>query len=172
MMMALGMFVFSLSTLAYQELQRQTDWKHPGNSRVGRRDAYQFTGKGEDSITLSGWLAPELSGSLYALDALRLMADTGKAWILIQGSGRIVGTFVITSMTENKTHLAANGNPARLDFTIVLKRTDDNVPSLLSSLGDPGSIKNMLGLDGLRKTADEALRDIQSGLGSFTGSRQ
>ena len=37
MMMSLGMFVFGLPTLAYQDMQRQTNWRHPGNSRVGTR---------------------------------------------------------------------------------------------------------------------------------------
>ena len=37
MMMSLGMFVFGLTTLAYQDMQRQTSWRHPGNSRVGTR---------------------------------------------------------------------------------------------------------------------------------------
>jgi phage protein U len=35
MMMALGLFVFSLRTASYQELQRVTNWRHPSNSRVG-----------------------------------------------------------------------------------------------------------------------------------------
>ena len=41
MMMILGMFVFSLPTLAYHELQRQTEWKHASTARVGLRDAHQ-----------------------------------------------------------------------------------------------------------------------------------
>ncbi|PRC90984.1 Phage protein U [Solimicrobium silvestre] len=156
-MMALGMFVFSLPTLAYQELQRQTEWKHPGTSRVGTRDAHQFTGKGDDTITLSGWIAPELTGSLYSLDALRMMADTGQSWILIQGNGRILGTFIITGLTENSSHLAATGAAGKVDFTISLKCIDDDLPGLMNSLGDPGSIKNMLGLDGLARGANDAL---------------
>ena len=39
MMMALGMFVFSLETLAYQEFQRQTDWRHGSTSRIGSTPA-------------------------------------------------------------------------------------------------------------------------------------
>ena len=146
MMMTLGLFVFSLSTLAYHELQRQTDWKHPSTPRVGTRDAHQFTGKGDDIITLSGWIAPELTGSVYGLDALRLMADTGKSWILIQGTGRIYGSFVITSLTENKSQLAKNGDAARIAFTLSLTRTDASVPSML---GDLSSVKNMLSIEGI-----------------------
>ena len=80
MMMALGMFVFSLETLAYQEFQRQTDWRHGSTSRIGTNPARQYLGRGEDSITLPGVLLPGLVGSPLSLDTLRMMADTGKAW--------------------------------------------------------------------------------------------
>ena len=60
MMLALGMFVFSLRTAAYQELQRQTDWRHASNNRVGAAPARQFVGRGEDAITLPGIILPEL----------------------------------------------------------------------------------------------------------------
>ena len=157
MMMALGMFVFSLSTVAYHELQRQTEWKHPSTSRIGTRDAHQYTGPGDDTFTLSGWLAPELTGSLYSLDALRLMGDSGKAWILIQGTGRIYGTFVITSMTEGKTILGKNGAPQRVDFSISLKRTD---AGLLAMLGDIGGLKSMASIEGIANRLTDSVNGI------------
>lgn len=134
MMMALGMFVFSLPTLAYQELQRQTEWKHPGSPRVSTRDAHQYTGKGDDIISLTGWIAPELTGNVHALDTLRFMADTGKSWILIQGTGRIYGSFVITHLSEKKTELDNRGDTRRISFTITLKRMDETVPNLLGDI--------------------------------------
>lgn len=167
MMMALGMFVFSLPTLAYHELQRQTEWKHPSTSRVGTRDAHQYTGPGDDTITLSGWVAPELTGSLYSLDALRLMADSGKAWILIQGTGKIYGTFVITSMTEGKTMLGKNGDPQRVEFSISLKRTDVGV---LALLGDIGALKSMASLEGIaNRLTDSVNGAIGSAVGNIVG---
>jgi len=48
MMMALGPFVFSLSTLAYQQLQRQMAWRHASSERIGARAAWQYLGTGED----------------------------------------------------------------------------------------------------------------------------
>jgi phage protein U len=167
MMMILGMFVFSLPTLAYQELQRQTEWKHPNTSRVGARDAHQFTGKGDDTITLSGWIAPELTGSVYSLDALRLMADTGKSWILIQGTGRIFGSFVITSMTEGRTVLGQDGDAGRIEFSITLKRTDESVLGLLNTLGDLGSIKNMLSLEGISNSVNNV---VSAGVSTFNNA--
>ncbi|MBM1199315.1 phage tail protein [Pseudomonas fragi] len=138
MMLALGMFVFSLSTLAYQELQRQTEWRHPSSSRVGAAPARQFIGRGDDSITLPGIIFPELAGTTLSLDALRLMANTGKAWPMIEGSGRIYGLWVIESLSETKTVFFRDGTPRRIEFTLSLKRIDDDQLDLIgaaSSLG-------------------------------------
>src|SRR5450830_912990 len=168
MMMILGMFVFSLPTLAYQELQRKTQWKYASNGRIGRRDAKQFTGPGDDTMTLSGWVAPELTGSLYSFDALRLMADTGKSWILIQGTGRIYGSFVITELAETRTVIDGNGNPAKVEFSITLERTDDNVPALIGR-GDISDLRNMLTLDSLTSSIGDSVREtIGSAVGGIT----
>ncbi|EDA4152968.1 phage tail protein, partial [Escherichia coli] len=54
MMLALGMFVFMRQTLPHQTMQRESDYRWPSNSRIGKRDAYQFLGVGEENITLAG----------------------------------------------------------------------------------------------------------------------
>ncbi|MGL6093948.1 MAG: phage tail protein [Pseudomonas paracarnis] len=138
MMLSLGMFVFSLSTLAYQELQRQTDWRHASNSRVGAAPARQFVGRGDDVITLPGILFPQLAGSVLSLDAIRLMANTGKAWPMVEGTGRIYGLWVIESLSENKTIFFRDGTPQRIEFTLVLKRTDDDSIDLLGAATSVG----------------------------------
>lgn len=133
MMLALGMFVFSLSTAAYQELQRQTEWRHTSSSRVGAVAARQFVGRGDDSITLPGVILPELAGSGLSLDALRLMANTGKAWPMIEGSGRIYGLWVIESLAETKSLFFRDGTPRRIEFSLTLKRIDDERLDLLGA---------------------------------------
>lgn len=138
MMLSLGMFVFSLSTLAYQELQRQTNWRHASNSRVGAPPALQFVGRGDDTITLPGIILPELAGSVLSLDALRLMANTGKAWPMVEGTGRIYGLWVIESLSETKTVLFRDGTPRRIEFTLTLKRTDDDRIDLLGAATSTG----------------------------------
>lgn len=134
MMMALGQFVFSLSTLAYQEFQRQTDWRHGSTSRIGARPARQFLGAGDDSITLPGVLLPELTGGLPSLDEIREMADTGKAWVLVEGTGRIYGLWVIESLSETHSLFFADGTARRIEFSLVLKRVDDDRIDLLGTL--------------------------------------
>lgn len=133
MMMALGMFVFSLQTLAYQELQRQTDWRHPSSNRVGTNPARQFAGRGDDAITLPGLILPELAGSPISLDALRMMADTGKAWTLVEGTGRILGIWVIESLSETRTLFFQDGTARRIEFSISLKRIDDGKVDMLGA---------------------------------------
>jgi phage protein U len=133
MMLALGMFVFSLHTAAYQEMQRQTDWRHPGSNRIGAQPARQFLGRGEDAITLPGIILPELAGTVLSLDALRLMADTGKAWPMVEGTGRLCGLWVIENLTETRSLFFRDGAARRIEFNLSLKRIDDGRIDLLGS---------------------------------------
>lgn len=133
MMMALGMFVFSLETLAYQEFQRQTEWRHGSTSRIGTNPARQYLGRGDDSITLPGVLLPALAGTQLSLDTLRTMADTGKAWPLVEGTGKIYGTWIIESLSETRTLFFRDGQARRIEFTLSLKRIDDGRVDLLGS---------------------------------------
>lgn len=126
MMMTLGLFVFEVKSLPYQQLQRSSQWRHPSQNRVGQRPAYQYLGPGEDTITLSGTLVPELTGGRVTLDDVRVMADEGKAWPLIEGSGRVYGYWSITAVQETSTVFFRDGVPRKIDFTINLVRVDED----------------------------------------------
>ncbi|WP_336873908.1 phage tail protein [Pseudomonas juntendi] len=134
MMLALGMFIFSLPTLAYQQLQRQTDWRHAANSRIGAQPARQFLGRGEDDFALPGVLLPELAGSMMSLDEIRAMANTGKAWALVEGTGRVYGLFVIESLSETRSVFFQDGTARRIEFSLTLKRVDDGRVDLMGAV--------------------------------------
>ena len=125
MLMALGQFVFSMSTLAYQDMQRQNQWRHPSHSRVGARPARQFVGPGDETISLKGVVAPELTGSTKTLDEVRAMAGTGQAWSLVSGTGDVYGAYVIESVSETSSHFLPDGTPRRIDFSLQLARVDE-----------------------------------------------
>ncbi|MBB6243671.1 phage tail protein [Rhodanobacter sp. MP1X3] len=144
MLMCLGQFVFQLSDLAYSELQRSTAWRHAANSRVGARPARQFVGPGDDAITLSGVLAPEVAGKLDSLDTLRGMADAGDAYAMIDGAGRVFGAWVIETLSEGGSAFTQDGIARRTDFSIGLKRSDD----MLVSSAPPGNGATMATIDG------------------------
>lgn len=122
MMMIFGMFVFSIPTATYQSLQRTTSWRHASNSRVGQAPAYQYTGPGEDNITLDGSIVPEF-GSQLSLTALRLMGNTGKSFPLIAGNGKIYGIWKIDSLDETQTYFFKNGQPRKVEFSLKLSKT-------------------------------------------------
>jgi phage protein U len=128
-MMSLDQFVFSLTTAPFKELQRQRSWKHRASARVGARDASQFTGMGDDTITLNGLVAPEAIGSTASLSRLAKMADAGDAYVLVDGIGTVYGVFVIESLNETQTYHTKEGIPRRIEFTLTLKHVDDSVLS-------------------------------------------
>ena len=136
MMMALGFFVFSLHTAAYQEMQRQLAWRHASVPRMGDRPASQFIGPDDETITLNGVLLPELAGERLSLDVLQAMADTGDAWPLIEGTGRIYGLYVIESLQTTRTLFFQDGAARRIDFAISIKRVADTGLELGSMLGE------------------------------------
>lgn len=127
MLLALGMFVFGMDSLVYNQVQRRRSWRHPTNDRVGARPAGQFAGPGDDVITLPGVLAPGLTGRREALDELAAMADLGEAHTLVDGDGEHFGAYVITDLDETRRHIMIDSRPRLIDFTLTLKRMDDDV---------------------------------------------
>ncbi|QDQ27686.1 phage tail protein [Chitinimonas arctica] len=125
-MMSLGMFVFELITLPFQEMQQDIGWRFPTASRIGKRPARQFLGPDDETITLSGVLFPEeLTGGERELALVRAMADEGKAYPLIAGTGDIYGVFVIEALKVTRQLFYVDGSARRLEFTLSLKREDD-----------------------------------------------
>jgi phage protein U len=133
-MLTLGLFVFQLQTVPYQSLQRDVDYRWPVNNRVGLRPLPQFLGVNEEKITLSGVLMPEITGGRLSLMALNLMADEGKAWPLLEGSGTIYGMFVVNSVSETHTEFFSNGAPRKIEFTLTLTRVDESLAAMFGDM--------------------------------------
>lgn len=124
MLLALGMFTFGISTLAFDELARRASWRHATSPRIGARDAVQFTGPGEETIAIPGSVYHEIADGDVSLDELRRMAATGDAWSLVDGMGYVYGAFVITGIDDRRKAFFPNGKPRQIDFSIDLLRVD------------------------------------------------
>ncbi|EIW9342156.1 phage tail protein [Klebsiella pneumoniae] len=146
MMLALGMFVFMRQTLPHQTLQRDAEYRWPSNSRVGKRDSFQFLGPGEEKITLAGTLYPELTGGKLTMTAIRLMADQGRAWPLLDGTGTIYGMYVINNISETGSLFFSDGTPRKIDFTLTLTRVDESLAALYGDIGEQA--KSLIGKAG------------------------
>ncbi|MCX8962691.1 phage tail protein [Erwinia psidii] len=150
MMMIYGLLPFMRQTLPYSELQQSVDYRWPTNSRIGQRASAQFLGVGDEKITLTGELRPEVTGGAVSLLSFKLLADEGRAWPLIGGNGTVYGMFVTENFAATHSEFLSNGSAQKMTFTLSLKRVDD---SLTSMFGD------------LKKQADGLI----SGAGSLSG---
>jgi phage protein U len=67
-----------------------------------------------------------VAGDPVSLDELRAMADTGESWVLIDGTGKLMGRFVIESIDETRTVFFADGAARQIEFSLTLARVDDD----------------------------------------------
>ena len=127
MILSLGQFVFSVDTLTFNELQRSRSWSFANNDIAQGRPQYQFTGVGEETISIPFLIYQEHGfGNRQSVDDLAEMADTGAGYVLIDSSGYIYGVFAIDSIDDTRSYLTINGVPRKVDGTLKLTRVDDN----------------------------------------------
>lgn len=122
MLAAIGMFVFDTSSALFDELARSRAWRHGRTDRFGAMPASQFLGPGDDKVTLSGRIVPGLAGKYSAIEALSAMADTGEAFPLADGTGKLFGQFTIDGVEETHKNLIDTGQARVIDFTLTLTR--------------------------------------------------
>lgn len=129
MLLALGLFTFGIDTLAFDDLQRRASWRHATSTRVGARDATQYTGPGEETVSIPGSVYHEIADGRVSIDELRRMAGTGDAWSMVDGLGYVYGAFVITGLDERRKAFFPDGTPRLIDFSIDLLRVDQDTPA-------------------------------------------
>ncbi|GLR09062.1 phage tail protein [Mixta theicola] len=168
MMMVFGMMVFMRQTLPYQEMQRSINYRWPSNSRVGMRSSSQFIGVGDEKITLSGELRPEITGGTVSLLVLKVMADEGRAWPLIGGNGTIYGMYVVEDFSETHRDFFSDGSARNISFTVNLKRVDESLTSMFGDLKKQAD-GLISGVGNLQSQINSAASSALSGLGGILG---
>lgn len=124
-MLQLGSFQFGINTAAYQTLQRSNEWRWPSQDRFGKGPVLQHVGQGAETITLPGVVYPEWRGGLGQMDALRALAAEGKPQTMIDGTGNVLGRWVIERVEEKQAVFADAGVPRKQEFTVQLRRYFD-----------------------------------------------
>lgn len=166
MMLSLGTFVFSLTTAPYRELQRQRNWKHRTSSRVGVRDASQYTGPGDDTITLNGMVAADNRiGTLASIDDLAKMGDVGDAYVLVDGMGSVYGAYIIDSLNETATYHTPEGIARKIEFNLSLKRVADETLSLKqgdSKASEQAATSTMNDIKAVARVAQTAVDNVRN----------
>lgn len=121
-MMILGSYAFGIDTAAFQELNRNAEYRWPNQDVFEGRPLLQYTGPGKETVTLPGIVFPEYWGGTGQIDTMRSLAEAGEPLTLIDGRGNIWGDYVITGVQERQTVFAQAGAPRRQEFTMMLER--------------------------------------------------
>lgn len=122
MLAVLNDFIFELSTAPYQAWDQKSKERWGSKKRFQRLPAYQHLGPDDETLTLPGVLAPELTGGEATLDKLRTMMRAGVAYPLVTGTGNYQGQWIITEIAEKRSEFIDNGKPRKIEFTISLKK--------------------------------------------------
>ena len=126
-MMALGAFRFGLSTAAYQDFERNNEYRWASIDRIGAGPAKQWVGPGDQTISLRGIIYPGFiaqRAGLAQLPAMREQAGLGVPLLLVSGSGRVFGEHCITSIREGQKTFFSDGTPRAIEFDISMVAYD------------------------------------------------
>lgn len=116
-----SVFAFSISTAAHDRLERRFTYRFAELDLIGRDPQLQPVGPGRDEILLTGTVYPHWRGGLYQVETLRGMARAGGSWLMIDGAGRLLGSWAILSVDEEASALIETGQPLRQRFRLALQ---------------------------------------------------
>ena len=133
-MLTLGTIAFGVTEAAYQTLRRVTRFRLPAEQRVRGPLRYQYTGPGEDGITLSGVIMPTYRGRPGMLADLRALALEGQSHTLSAGTGEQLGRWAIAELSEQRSQLFSDGQARKIAFTVRLVHDDDTPAGQLVQL--------------------------------------
>ncbi|MFY9810815.1 phage tail protein [Aquabacterium sp.] len=126
-MLSLGTYQFSIDTAAYQQFERTTEHQWAEQARFGQGPLLQYTGFAAEKIRLDGVIYPRFRGGLTQLDRMRNEAGKGVPFTLISALGYVLGDFVIEKVTERQSEFAMAGLAQKVEFTLELKRYDNEL---------------------------------------------
>jgi hypothetical protein len=121
-MMRLGAFTFSINSAAYNAFSRSTAYRWYAQERFGQLPAQQYTGPGEDSITLAGEIYPDYAGGLHQIEYMRTEAGKGLPLLLVDGNGYVLRYWCIQSIEETKEAFLSNGVGRKMTFNLKITR--------------------------------------------------
>ena len=119
-MMTLGDYVFSIESAPVDKLDRVAEYRWASQEAIGARPSWQWLGPGQETVTLSGVGFPAWRGGARQAEALRAAAAAGEPLRLMDGSGRVLGFWVVRRIEERRSGLLAGGGPRRIEYRLEL----------------------------------------------------
>lgn len=123
MLYMIGTLALDTHPLGIDAMSRDADASIVTKPLIGAAPAKEFTGDGEDDITLTGQLLPSRIGGLTALETLHQMRRSGARFPLMRGDGVRFGWYAITKISEQHDDIGRDGVGFTVKVTIAMTRT-------------------------------------------------
>jgi phage protein U len=133
-MLQIGSVAFTTTGPHYDKLKHamKADWAR--QKRFGRRDALQFTGLGEESVTVTGTIYTDYFNGFDALATLR--SQMPRPQMVVSGAGDVFGLWCIIEVGNEQTYQDSSGAPRKITFDVKLE-----------AFGEDGLGAGFLGID-------------------------
>ena len=123
MLYMIGTLALDTRPFGVDSMSRDADASVVAKPLIGAAPAKEFTGDGEDDITLTGQLVPSRIGGMDALETLHQMRRFGTRFPLMRGDGTRFGWYAITKIGEQHDDLGRHGVGFTVKVTISMTRT-------------------------------------------------
>lgn len=134
-----------MDTPNFETIQRDTQYTWTAADRLSRDPAMQFTGPGEDNVSIDGRMFPYHFGGLSTIERLRKAGRAGKPMIMVRfypladpsGYGsEVIGNYVIRRVRTQEQKIGVYGIAHKIDFTVELQRYGDDLNQVSNVLND------------------------------------
>ena len=122
MMMALGSFVFELRSASCQQVRKSYEYRWSNVDVVSGNTVLQSIGIGSEKIDLEGVIYPNFAKYATQITEMKLLAESQKPQLLVDGKGQIHGNYVIKQIDETQSFLDKYGTPQKIEFKISLEK--------------------------------------------------
>lgn len=131
-MLKVGDIKFGISGPAYKAFVHEIEANWAAQGRINRRPALQFVGIGAEKISLTGTIYGLLAvgGSPLGINQLKQIESSLLSpgpQMVMDGTGRRYGYFIIRSLKEERSAFIINGAPQKQEFTVNLERYGEDM---------------------------------------------
>lgn len=134
-----------IDTPNFETIQRDVQYTWTSADRLSRDPAMQFTGPGEDNVTIEGRMYPYHFGGLSTIERMRAAGRAGKPMMLVRfypltnpdGYGsEVIGNYVIRRVRTTEQKIGPIGIAHKIDFSLELQRYGDDLTSTTNVLDE------------------------------------
>ena len=107
--------------MAYDRLSKNKTWRWDVNNTIGGSQVLQYSGDGDETVSLSGTTFPSHNGN-EPVENLIAEADKKEPLLMVGATGDVLGRFIIESVQIEESNFHVSGLAHLAGFTISIRR--------------------------------------------------